>query len=413
MVDEFKQISKNFGKTNPMSLDEYIEYGGFNAIRKSLKMKSEEIIEEISLSGLRGRGGAGFPTGLKWKFTANAIESEKYIICNADEGEPGTFKDKKIMEMDPFSYLEGLMIAAYAIGASKAFVYIRGEYYQSIRCTQNAINSMKVKELLGNNILGSNFSLTIELKLGAGSYLCGDELTLIESIEGKRGYPRIKPPFPAEKGVFNKPTLVNNVETLANIPLIINNGYQWYKSTGTEKSPGSKLFCVSGDVERSGCYEVQLGTPLKTLIEDFAGGIKNGKKPKAFLLGGAAGTFIPASMINIPMDFESLNEINATLGSGAVIVLDESRSISDILGSILRFFNHESCGKCVPCRCGCSKLVKLWEESKTNPLKWYDIEKEAIYIAQTSLCPLGHSPILSIRSALQYFSSEMMNEMNK
>ncbi len=409
MIEEFKLISKNFGKINPLSFDDYIDSEGFTAFKKSLQMSPEKVIEEITLSGLRGRGGAGFPTGLKWTYTAHSKELTKYIVCNADEGEPGTFKDKRIMELDPYSYLEGMMIAAYAIGASKAYVYIRGEYYRSIKNTQNAIDILKSKELLGDRILNSNFSLDIEIKIGGGSYLCGEELTMIESLEGKRGYPRIKPPFPAERGLFNLPTLVNNVETLANIPLIIKNGYQWFKSTGTEKSTGSKLFCISGDVNKAGCYEVQMGTPLRTLIDDFAGGIKNGKKAKAFLLGGAAGTFIPASMIDIAMDFESLSEQNSTLGSGAIIVLDESRSISESLGSIFRFFNHESCGKCVPCRTGCSLLLQMWEESKTTTGIFYQMEKEAVYMAQTSLCPLGQSPILPLKSALYHFKGELID----
>lgn len=409
MQEELKIISENFGKLDPLSINEYIAKGGFDALKKSLHTSAEKIVEEIALSGLRGRGGAGFPTGLKWKYTANAAGTIKYAVCNADEGEPGTFKDKRIMELDPFSFLEGLIIAAYSIGAIKAYVYIRGEYYLSTVNTQNAIDKMYENGFLGKNILGSVFSLDMEIKTGAGSYLCGEELTLIESLEGKRGYPRIKPPFPAEKGILNKPTLVNNVETLANIPHIIKNGHEWFKSIGTEKSPGTKLFCISGDVNLPGCYEATLGTPLTYIINDFAGGIKNGLNPKAFLLGGAAGTFIPANLIDIRMDYESLSAQNATLGSGAIIVLNESRSVSAMLGSIIRFFKHESCGKCVPCRTGCHKLLKLWEKSKSDSKLYYEIEKEAMYIAQNSLCPLGQSPLLPIRSALGYFSSELLS----
>lgn len=385
------------------NISSYIESGGFQGLKSALMLSPSKIIDLITESGLRGRGGAGFPTGVKWKYASQPRSEIKYVICNADEGEPGTFKDKLIMEKAPYLFIEGMVIAAYAIGASKGYIYIRGEYSKSISAIQKAISEMYNHGLLGESIAGNSFVFDLEIMLGAGSYLCGEELTLIESLEGKRGYPRIKPPFPAEKGLFLKPTLVNNVETLANVPFIIQSGPDAYRKFGTEKSAGTKLFCISGDVEKPGCFEASLGISLRELIYDFAGGIKNNGTPGAFLTGGAAGTFIPPSLIDIRMDYDTLQMNNATLGSGAIIVLDNTKSIYNFLGSILRFFKHESCGKCVPCRIGCYNLLKIWEQCKDHPECYPDLEKEAAYIAKTSLCPLGQSPILSIKSALHHF----------
>ena len=333
------------------------------------------------------------------------------MVCNADEGEPGTFKDRVIMENDPYLVLEGIMIAAYMIGSNKAYVYIRGEYYDSINKMSHAIKTCKEAGLLGDFILGSDFSLDVEIKPGAGSYLCGEELTLIESLEGKRGYPRIKPPYPAETGLFGKPTLVNNVETLVQIPSIIINGPDWYKSLGTEKSSGTKIFTLSGRINKPGFFEVEMGIRLRELIFDLGGGMKNGFEFKGVLLGGAAGTFVDASMLDIPMAYETLKEKGATLGSGAVIVLDQTQSVTEMLVSILEFFKHESCGKCVPCRVGCAHLAGMCHEllnkrqGKTEILEL--MEKKARYMAANSLCPLGQSPILPIRSAIQYFKKEI------
>ncbi|MEA3317928.1 MAG: NADH-quinone oxidoreductase subunit NuoF [Bacteroidota bacterium] len=414
-MQEYRIALKNIGKYNGKSINAYIKLGGFSSLMKILnKMTCDTVVQEITKSGLRGRGGAGFPTGLKFEYTANEKGEEKYVICNADEGEPGTFKDRQIMEQDPYLLLEGIIIAAFAIGAHKGYIYIRGEYYKSIERIQNAINNSLENGFLGNNILGSNFNFNIEVKIGGGSYLCGEELALIESLEGKRGQPRIKPPFPAQKGLFQKPTLVNNVETLCHLPDIITNGSDWYKSIGTNGSTGTKIFSISGDVTKPGYYEYEFGVSLRELIFNVAGGISNNKQIKAILLGGAAGTFVSPQQLDIAMDFDSLKDINATLGSGAIIVLHEDRDIKDFLENILSFFKHESCGKCVPCRIGTSLLHKYIQEINSgteNPkLLLTKMLKEAKYMRAASLCPLGQSPILPISSAMKYFENELINK---
>lgn len=401
---------KNYGVIDPTSIDDYIAAGGYKAARKALFCKPVEIIDEMVKSSLRGRGGAGFSTGLKKKFTSEACLrcEQKYLVCNADEGEPGTFKDRIIMENDPHRLIEGMIIAAYAIGASKGFIYIRGEYYKSIRMLQEAIANASKKGFLGEDIFGSSFTTEIEIKLGAGSYLCGEELTLLESLEGKRGYPRIKPPFPAEKGLNGFPTLVNNVETLATIPAIIEYGAQWYNEIGTENSPGTKIFTVSGDVEKPGFFELEMGVTLRELIYDCAGGIKDGKKLQAVLIGGAAGTFVDETVLDTPIGFDTLKEKGAVLGSGAVIVLGEDKSIPEVTGSILEFFKHESCGKCVPCRVGMTQLVNMIHKNNTLQKRkgslLDELVAEADYMAKTSLCPLGQSPIIPLRSLQRYFA---------
>lgn len=415
MITETRIALKNLGKINPESIDDYIFNGGYQAIALALDMQPGDIIAEIEKSGLRGRGGAGFPTGAKNKFTSLSCDDcQRFIVCNADEGEPGTFKDRIIMENDPHLLIEGMLISAYAIGASKAYIYIRGEYYLSINRLQKAIEDAYAKGFLGKNILKSAFSLDMELRLGAGSYLCGEELTLLESLEGKRGYPRIKPPFPAEKGLFGKPTLINNVETLSHFPAIIVNGADWYSSLGTEKTKGTKIFNISGNVNNPGFCEVELGISLKSLIFDFAGGIKDEKQFKGALLGGAAGTFVDAAMLDIKMGYDLLKERGATLGSGAIIVFDEKQSVYDLLYNILKFFKHESCGKCVPCRIGCIQLLLLMDKLKTSTDKkeiLNEILQQSEMMAKTSLCPLGQSPVLPVKSAIRYFENELINNI--
>jgi len=407
---ENRIVLKNYGKIDPASIDDYLASGGYRAAEKALKCKPVEIIDEMVNSKLRGRGGAGFSTGLKKKFTREAsLSSEKkYLICNADEGEPGTFKDRIIMENDPHRLIEGMIIAAYAIGATKAYIYIRGEYYKSIRMLQKAIDDARAKGFVGNNIFRSAFQIDIQIRPGAGSYLCGEELTLLESLEGKRGYPRIKPPFPAEKGLDGFPTLVNNVETLATIPAIIEHGAKWYTKLGTVNSPGTKIFTVSGDVEKPGFFELELGVTLRELIYDCAGGIKDGKKLQAVLIGGAAGTFVDETVLDTPIGFDTLKEKGAVLGSGAVIVLGEDKSIPEVTGSILEFFKHESCGKCVPCRVGMTQLVNMIHKNNTTQKHkgslLDELVAEADYMAKTSLCPLGQSPIMPLRSLQRYFA---------
>jgi NADH:ubiquinone oxidoreductase subunit F (NADH-binding) len=412
MIKETRVILKNIGKINPESIEDYLNAGGYQGLKKALGMKPVEVIDELLEAGLRGRGGAGFSTGMKQRFTSESCLScpQRYVVVNADEGEPGTFKDRIIMEQDPHLYLEGTIIAAFAIQATRGYIYIRAEYTDSIRKTQKAINDAYAKGFLGKNILESGFDFDVEIRLGAGSYLCGEELTMLESLEGKRGNPRIKPPFPAEKGVFGLPTLVNNVETLANAPLIIANGREWYRSLGTERSPGTKVFTISGQVNKPGHYETHLGVTLHELIE-LAGGMRDGKAFKAALLGGAAGTFVDQSMLHERMTYDNLKEKGATLGSGAVIVMAEGDSVYDILHNCLRFFRHESCGKCVPCRVGTALLVKEADQLRNgHPDKKQLLQqmiRESQIMSNTSLCPLGQSPILPLESAARYFADEL------
>ncbi len=413
MISETRVALKNLGKINPENIDDYILNGGYLALRKAMDMEPSAVIDEIEQSGLRGRGGAGFPTGIKNRYTSlSCDECERYVICNADEGEPGTFKDRIIMENDPHLLIEGMLISAYAIGASKGYIYIRAEYYLSLERIKKAIETAYSSGYLGKNIMESYFNFDLEIKLGAGSYLCGEELTLMESLEGKRGYPRIKPPFPAEKGLFGKPTLINNVETLSHFPSILINGAEWYSSMGNEKSKGIKIFTISGNVNNLGYFEVELGVSLRALIFDLAGGIQYGKKFKGALLGGAAGTFVDETMLDANMGYDSLKAMGATLGSGAIIVLDEDQAVYEILLSVLKFFKNESCGKCVPCRIGCLQLLLLMDKLKKEKNKkeiLQELLSQAEMMAKSSLCPLGQSPILPIRSAIRYFENELIN----
>ncbi len=414
MIQEKRIVLKNTGRINPESIDDYLASGGYKGLEKALGMDAFSIIDLMVEAGLRGRGGAGFSSGMKQRFTSKGCQEcpERYVVVNADEGEPGTFKDRVIMEQDPHLYLEGTIIAAYAIRATKAYIYIRGEYHDSIRRTDKAIKDAYAKGFLGKNILNSGFDLDVEIRLGAGSYLCGEELTMLESLEGKRGNPRIKPPFPAEKGLFGMPTLVNNVETLANVPDIVLNGSAWYRTFGTDRSPGTKIFTISGKVNKPGWYETDLGVSLRDLIFGLAGGIKNGRQFKAALLGGAAGTFVDSSMLDERMTYDNLREKGATLGSGAIMVLDEDDSVYDILLNCLKFFKHESCGKCVPCRVGTSMLVKHCTSLRNGKAGHDALLKQMVgeseIMANTSLCPLGQSPILPLKSAAHYFSKEII-----
>lgn len=411
MITETRVTLRNLGKINPLSIDDYIAAGGYEALAKTLSGSRSQVIDDVLSSRLRGRGGAGFSTGLKKKFTSESRNNsgQKYLICNADEGEPGTFKDRIIMENDPHLLLEGMIIAAYGIGAQMSYVYIRGEYHESIDKVQKAIEAARKKGFIGKNILGSDFSFEVEVRIGAGSYLCGEELTLLESLEGNRGYPRIKPPFPAEKGLFGMPTLVNNVETLATIPSIISNGPDWYSKLGTPESAGTKIFTISGDVVNPGFFEVEMGTTLRQLVFELAGGIKNGGKLKAILIGGAAGTFVDETVLDTPTGFDSLKEKGAVLGSGAVMVFSMDKSIPIVTKSVLDFFKHESCGKCVPCRIGTDRLSRMMSEYVRGEYKGGnlldDMLAEADYMAKTSLCPLGQSPVMPLRSLKRYFSN--------
>jgi NADH:ubiquinone oxidoreductase subunit F (NADH-binding) len=410
MISETKLLTALNGTIDPLSISDYVNAGGYTALAKALHMKPEDIIEEIKKSGLRGRGGAGFPTWIKLKAVRDATSvKNKFVVCNADEGEPGTFKDKKLMEQNPHQLIEGIIIAALATNAERGYIYIRGEYGEAINKLKIAVNQAIQHNFLGQNILGSSFNFNLEVMPGAGSYLCGEEFTLLESLEGKRGNPRIKPPFPAEKGLWQEPTLVNNVETLSNLPHIINNGSAFFASMGTEKSKGTKLVCLSGDIVKSGVYELEMGCTINEIIHDLGGGLKNNETVSAVLLGGAAGTFANASQLNVSLCYEKLLEQNLTLGSGAIIVFGSSVSLEKILASILRFFKHESCGKCVPCRLGTYHLSREWEEAfgqtKEQKKQLLDaLTTIAKQMAATSLCPLGQSPVLPLASALRNVS---------
>lgn len=408
MMKSFPLISlARSGKINPKSIDDYLNTGGFDAIKKLYSMTPEKVLEEIEKSGLRGRGGAGFPTGLKQRFTSSSCLSceKRFVVCNADEGEPGTFKDRMIMETDPFLLIEGMIIAAFAIKANNAYIYIRGEYYPSIENLENAIKQCYDKGFLGKNILNTGLNLEMELFKGAGSYLCGEELTLLESLEGKRGYPRIKPPFPAEKGLWGYPTLINNVETFSHLPFIILNGSDEYSKIGTAESKGTKLFCVSGNVNKTGVFELPLGITLRELIFDVCGGMKDGYEFKAALLGGAAGTFADQSILDLPLAYETLKKEGLTLGSGAVIVVDDKTELKKMMKSILHFFKHESCGKCVPCRIGTRLLLDEISKQNSEEIDMNFLLNESEYMAKNSLCPLGQSPVLPIKSYIRFFKN--------
>jgi len=393
------------------NIEEVISYGGYQALEKivSEKITPQRIIDEVKNSGLRGRGGAGFPTGLKWSFTAQAPGEEKYVICNADEGEPGTFKDRLILEGDPHKLVEAMIITGYAVGSRKGFIYIRGEYQLSIERVQRAIDDAMANGLLGDNILGSDITFHLEIKKGAGAYVCGEETALIESLEGDRGNPRVKPPYPAAQGLWQKPTLVNNVETLANVPHIVFNGADWYRTLGTDKCPGTKVFTILGHVEYPGLIEVEMGTPLREIIYNYGGGVKDGKRFKAALVGGAAGMFLPDRLLDVPMDYESLKENAAVLGSGAILVMNEDASILEMLHSVLEFFAHESCGQCSPCRIGTKQLLNMVEDFRKGEGAESQLDamiRMSETMFNTSLCPLGQSLIMPVKSALENFREE-------
>lgn len=407
MLSEKRLLLKNSGLFAPLEIEKYIEHGGFESFKSILNKSKGEILKDIDLSGLKGRGGAGFSTGYKTKATSDSDAiCLKYVVCNADEGEPGTFKDRILMEQAPYLVIEGILIAARAVEASWGYIYVRGEYFEAIEKLTYAINEAKKRNLIGDNIFGSDFSFQLELMIGAGSYLCGEELTLLESLEGKRAYPRIKPPFPAQKGLWQQPTLINNVETLSNLPLLFDIGVDEYLKLGTSNSPGTKLICLSGDISYPGTYEVEMGCSLRDIIDDLGGGVSNGKKIKAVLLGGAAGTFANENQLVNLLGYAELKENGLTLGSGAIILISEESSLTKTLTSILEFFEHESCGKCVPCRVGTHHIYELWKESahkskEDKILVLQKIKAIAEDISVTSLCPLGQSPILPIRSLLQ------------
>lgn len=413
---QYRIALRNCGIINPQSIDEYIARDGYAALAKVLTtMTPDEVIKEVTDSGLRGRGGAGFPTGRKWKFASgDRGKIQKYVCCNADEGDPGAFMDRSILEGDPHSVIEAMAIAGYAIGSDHGYVYVRAEYPVAVKHLQLAIEQAKEYGLLGNNIFGTDFNFDLEIKLGAGAFVCGEETALMTSIEGKRGEPRTRPPFPAVKGLFQKPTILNNVETLANICPIILRGAEWFRSIGTAGSAGTKVFALGGKIQHTGLVEVPMGTTLRTIIEEVGGGIPNDKKFKAAQTGGPSGACIPAEHIDIPIDYDNLASIGAMMGSGGLIIMDEDSCMVDIAKFFLEFTVDESCGKCTPCRVGTKRLLELLNKITAGKGTMDDldrIEELAAFIKANSLCGLGQTAPNPVLSTVRFFRDEYVEHI--
>lgn len=401
---------RNCGVINPEVIEEYIGTGGYQALGKVLtEMTPDEVIQELLDSGLRGRGGAGFPTGLKWKLAKQNDADQKYVCCNADEGDPGAFMDRSVLEGDPHALLESMTIAGYAIGASQGYIYVRAEYPIAVDRLKIAISQSREMGLLGDDIFGSGFSFDIDLRLGAGAFVCGEETALMVSIEGNRGEPRPRPPFPAQKGLFGKPTILNNVETYANIPQIIINGSKWFASMGTERSKGTKVFALGGKIKNTGLVEVPMGTTLREIIEEVGGGIPNGKKFKAAQTGGPSGGCIPMEHYDIPIDYDNLIGIGSMMGSGGLIVLDETDCMVDIAKFFLEFTVEESCGKCTPCRIGTKRMLEILDKITMGQATLQDVdrlEELCDYIKANSACGLGQTAPNPVLSTLKFFRDE-------
>ena len=401
---------RNCGVINPEDIDEYIGVDGYQALGRVLtEMTPEEVIDLMKRSGLRGRGGAGFPTGLKWEFAAKNASDEKYVICNADEGDPGAFMDRSVLEGDPHAVLEAMAIAGYAIGAHQGYIYVRAEYPIAVKRLGIAIGQAREYGLLGKNIFDSGFDFDIDIRLGAGAFVCGEETALMTSIEGNRGEPRNKPPFPANKGLFGKPTIINNVETLANIPQIIVKGPEWFASMGTETSKGTKVFALGGKIVNTGLVEIPMGTTLREIIYDIGGGIPGGKAFKAAQTGGPSGGCIPAAHLDTPIDYENLKAIGSMMGSGGLIVMDEDNCMVDVARFFLEFTVDESCGKCVPCRIGTRRLLEMLNKITEGRGTLEDLDKMeelCYYIQKNALCALGQTAPNPVLSTLKYFRKE-------
>ena len=409
-------VLRNAGIINPESLDEYLDKDGYKALQMALKeMKPEAVIEEIQKSGLRGRGGAGFPTGLKWHFARMSKSDVKYVMCNADEGDPGAFMDRSVLEGDPFSIIEGMTIAGYAIGAEEGVIYVRAEYPLAIKRLRIAIAKARGKGYLGKNILGTDFSFDLRIKEGAGAFVCGEETALIASVEGKRGMPRIRPPFPAQSGLWDKPTNINNVETYANIAWIILNGAEKYAEHGTEKSKGTKVFALAGKIEHGGLVEVPMGISLREVIFDIGGGIKDGREFKAVQMGGPSGGCIPAEKLDIAVDYENVNQTGAIMGSGGMVVMDDRTCMVDVAKFFLKFTQEESCGKCTFCRVGTKRMLEILEnitEGKGKPEDIDILEELSENIIKGSLCGLGQTAPNPVLTTLKYFRQEYEAHIN-
>lgn len=422
VIEKFREIDffryqkrialRNCGQIDPENIHEYIAHDGYQALAKALTtMTPAEVIAQVKVSGLRGRGGGGFPTGLKWEFTANAQSESKYIVCNADEGDPGAFMDRSILEGDPHSVLEAMAIAGYAVGARQGYIYVRAEYPIAVDRLKIAIAQARALGVLGSNIFNSGFSFDVDIRLGAGAFVCGEETALLTSIEGHRGEPRPRPPFPAVKGLWGKPTLINNVETYANIPMIILNGADWYAAMGTEKSKGTKVFAIAGKISNTGLIEVPMGTTLRQVIFDIGGGIPNGRAFKAAQTGGPSGGCLPASHLDTPIEYDSLLAAGSMMGSGGLIIMDESDCMVDIARFYLEFTVDESCGKCTPCRIGTKRMLEILERITAGQGTMADLDRlEALArnIKNSSLCGLGQSAPNPVLSTLKHFRNEYL-----
>ena len=408
---EKRIVLQRAGLIDPNNIEEYIIHDGYEALGKVIaQMKPGDVIEEITNSGLRGRGGAGFPTGLKWSFVSKAKGDKKYVVCNADESEPGTFKDRLILEGDPFSILEAMTIAGFAVGATEGYIYIRGEYVLARQRLEAAIVQAKEMGFLGKNIFGSDFSFELHLHSGAGAYICGEETALLESIEGNRGEPRARPPYPTTNGLWGLPTLINNVETLANIPAIIREGADWFKSIGTLSSPGTKVYTILGNVNVTGLIEVPMGITLREVLAIYGKGMKEGSSFKLAQTGGSSGSIIPASLQDTPMDFDSFNKTGVALGSGALLICDEDTCVIDLAKVLMNFFRVESCGKCTPCRIGNQRAYEILDnisEGLGTLHDLEDLEEISDNLFQLSNCGLGQTSGTPIRDILKYFRSEV------
>ncbi len=417
---QMKIVLENCGVINPESIDSYIAVGGFKGLSKVLRlMKPETVVKEVLASGLRGRGGGGFPTGKKWEIALKSKADKKYVICNADEGDPGAFMDRSVLESDPFRVIEGMIIAAYAIEATHGYIYCRAEYPLAIERLENSIKQCKQYSLLGQNILGSGFNFELKVKKGAGAFVCGEETALMASIEGKRGMPKPRPPYPSESGLFGKPSIVNNVETLANVPVVIARGSQWFSSIGAGSSKGTKVFALSGKIVNTGLVEVPMGVTLEDIVFKIGGGIPNHKLFKAVQIGGPSGGCLPDSVIKTPIDYESLKSVGAMMGSGGFVVMDEDTCMVDVARFFLQFIQNESCGKCVPCREGTKRMLEIIEripisykntKNKDDQLQRFKgiihLQRLANVIRDTSLCGLGQSAANPVLSGLRYFKDE-------
>jgi len=416
LAGQVRVALRNCGLIDPVSIDHYTANAGYSGLAKALAKSPEQVIEEVRSAGLRGRGGAGFPTGTKWNLCRNSPGEEKYVICNADEGDPGAFMDRSLLESDPHAVIEGMAICAYAVGASNGYVYVRAEYPLAIERLESAIRAARDAGVLGNDILGSDFSFDIRIKKGAGAFVCGEETALLASLEGRRGLPRPRPPFPAQAGLYGKPTNINNVETLANVPAILEKGSAWFASNGTEKSAGTKTFALAGKVVRTGLVEVPLGISLREIVFDIGGGIPDDKQFRAVQTGGPSGGCIPAELLDVSVDYEKLAEAGAIMGSGGMVVMDEETCMVDIARYFTEFTQEESCGKCVPCRLGTKQMLEILNDLTSGTARAGDIElliEVAESVSQGSLCGLGQTAPNPALTTLRYFREEYDAHLNE